>query len=210
MECTSVSGEAVCAPGPSISTVPDGNGGASLSDGAKAGIGAGVVIGVSAVTAGLTWLWLSKRRRARAAAMSQASGDDDLMEEVGSPDPRATGLARDYSGPDPVAGPFTEHGPHETPTPGRGVPAQPHAPGDIAAPVEIDSRNVVSPIPAELESPVPMSPYSLPSSTALTTENRAELYGSEVPIAEFPVNEEVVSPPVSPEPGVAPKVPKTP
>ncbi|PKS07635.1 hypothetical protein jhhlp_006241 [Lomentospora prolificans] len=212
--CTSLSGSPVCAPGPSMTTVwgqeEDDSG--TLSDGAKAGIGAGVAIGASAATAGLTWLWLSRRRRARAMANAASSGEEEFMEEaVGSPDPPTTsGLTRDYFGPNAVDGPLTERDGDEALTPGqrdRGVPAQPHAPEDIAAPVEIDSRNISAPVASERAYPSPLPPFD--ATAPETPEHRAELYGSEVIplVVEAPGNE-TPSRAASPE-SEAPKSPKT-
>lgn len=102
-------------------------------------LGAGLIIGV------LTWLCISQRRQRRRALTRQSEGDnapsqDAAMTEVTST--RRRGLTQDYFGPDAVPGPFTETATSAatSPSPGRAVPHRPHMPGDIAAPVEIDSR----------------------------------------------------------------------
>jgi hypothetical protein len=56
---------------------------------------------------------------------------------------RPRGLTQDYFGPAPAMGPYSEtHSTSAVTTPGErgGVPLQPHGPGDIAVPVELDSR----------------------------------------------------------------------
>ncbi|KAK0387179.1 hypothetical protein NLU13_5492 [Sarocladium strictum] len=84
------------------------------------------------------------------AAAGVAYQDDSMTEYTESSRPwqthgRGGGPTRDYFGPAAVPGPFTD-GPsspvdHHSPPfgAGRAVPSQPQEPGDIAAPVEIDS-----------------------------------------------------------------------
>jgi hypothetical protein len=68
----------------------------------------------------------------------------DANSDVMSGSGRLAGLAQDYFGPAPGLGPYSDtHSTSAVTTPGvdrGGVPLQPHEPGDIAVPVEIDSR----------------------------------------------------------------------
>lgn len=103
------------------------------------------------------------------------------MTEVSGPESRRQGLTQDYFGPDAVAGPFTETtgvtsfdtSPGQT----RAVPTRPDGPGDIAAPVEIDSTA------REHTDGGMLSPHSNSSIQATpqseTIDGRFELYGSE-------------------------------
>jgi len=125
-----------------------------LSSGAKAGIGGGIA-GVSVIfVCGGLYFCLRHRRNAKeksktmsAPAMSQTSGSVTTKPRP-SPAPRRQ-TAADYFGPAATAGPYTDHSsPNTTPGLHRGVPIAPQGPGDIAASVEIDSRdhsNVTSP-----------------------------------------------------------------
>jgi hypothetical protein len=134
--------------------VPKPSPSSGLSTGAKAGIGVGVALGTLAVIAALMWFFLVHRRRARQTeggssvppAMSQNSGRN------GGPVRPSPGRSQpsDYFGPAAKSGPFTEdqNSPAMSPGSNRGVPATPQSPGDIAVPVEIDSRshsNVTTP-----------------------------------------------------------------
>ncbi|KAF5017313.1 hypothetical protein F66182_10771, partial [Fusarium sp. NRRL 66182] len=81
-DCTQVSGEGFCAqatPTESGVTVveDDENDSGGLSEGAKAGIGVGVVVGAAIIIGGFTWLCISKRRRQRTAAGLSASREGD-------------------------------------------------------------------------------------------------------------------------------------
>lgn len=80
--------------------------------------------------------------RGRGAEMTDEAFSD-MMSRSGS------GVVQDYFGPEPAVGPYSDTSPHSasavtTPGPEQrergGVPLQPHEPGDIAVPVEIDSR----------------------------------------------------------------------
>lgn len=193
--CTQVNNTGYCAagnPAESASIIPDPDSG-GLSNGAKAGIGVGAVIGTSIIVGAITWLCISKRRQRQRTLSheynldgSGTGGQDaapaDGMTEVSGPEGRRQGLTQDYFGPDAVAGPFTEHGgvtSFET-SPGqtRAVPTRPEGPGDIAAPVEIDSTAVKERTDDDM-----LSPYSNSSIQATPqSENingRFELYGSE-------------------------------
>lgn len=136
-----------------------------LSAGAKGGIAAGVVVGCALVIGAVTW-WCLRRRRERrqseAASGSHPSrpngvfpqvvgggsgGGREMSDEASDMMSRSGrgGLAHDYFGPAPAIGPYSEtHSTSPVTTPGMdqrgGVPLQPHGPGDIAAPVEIDSH----------------------------------------------------------------------
>ncbi|KAH6845003.1 hypothetical protein B0I37DRAFT_446953 [Chaetomium sp. MPI-CAGE-AT-0009] len=91
------------------------------------------------------------------------------------------GLAQDYFGPDPAVGPYSEtHNTSPVTTPGLdrgGVPLQPHEPGDIAVPVEIDSR-----MREEGRTPVGLAitPGANRSHDSDDGQERYELYGSEI------------------------------
>lgn len=122
-----------------------------LSTGAKAGIGVGVSLGALAVFAAVMWFCLVHRRRRQ----SEGAGSvpNAMSEGNGRPVRPSPGRSQpsDYFGPEAGSGPFTEGG-GDAMSPGsnsnRGVPATPQSPGDIASPVEIDSRghsNVASP-----------------------------------------------------------------
>ncbi|RDA83136.1 hypothetical protein CP532_2741 [Ophiocordyceps camponoti-leonardi (nom. inval.)] len=102
-----------------------------LSRGALAGIGVSAAVAISVVIGAAVWVCLSCRRRDK----------DELR--ITSTSPRH-GLTEDYSGPNPVSGPYTESAvPSATRLLGglpRAVPTRPDGPGDIAAPVEMDSE----------------------------------------------------------------------
>lgn len=167
--CTQITGKAFCAEraaSPTISGItelkPDGG----LSAGAKAGIAVGVVVGFGLVIGALTWWCLQSRRRRRAseaggatASTSRRSGPSRIigtiiggggrgqqpMSEVTSDVQSRQGGTQDYFGPEAAVGPYSDAQlPSAGTRPGvdrdRGVPLQPHGPGDIAVPVEIDSR----------------------------------------------------------------------
>ncbi|RSL40778.1 hypothetical protein CEP53_013159 [Fusarium sp. AF-6] len=195
--CTQVSGEGYCAEarptGSDIRVVDDDeDGGGELSDGAKAGIGVGAVVGASIIIGGFTWMCLAKRRRRRETTTGESrtagEGDEvtstvrDGMTDISGSQARH-GLTRDYFGPDAVAGPYTDSAISPTtaasPGMGRAVPIQAHGPGDIAAPVEIDST--------AREGSSFLSPMSSPSLDhtpgSETIHGRFELYGNDEPIA---------------------------
>lgn len=136
----------------------ENNGGGGLSDGAKAGIAVGVVLGVGLIVGAAAWICFSKRRRRRQTVTQQsASGDGEQQQQAATTDdpamteitassqpPRGRGLTNDYFGPDAVPGPYTETV-ASSPDPRRAVPSQAQAPGDIVAPVEIDSNGPLTP-----------------------------------------------------------------
>ncbi|KAI1875549.1 uncharacterized protein JN550_001835 [Neoarthrinium moseri] len=140
-------------PTPSGATISSDN---SLSQSSKAGIGAGVAIGAALVIGAVTWFCIRRRRterRRRSAAYARSQqgptpGADTTvvgsMSEVSGPTRgqriHPSGLVYDYFGPQATEGPYTqqEGTPHETPgLAERGVPLQPHGPGDIVVPVEM-------------------------------------------------------------------------
>ncbi|KAI5467111.1 hypothetical protein BGZ63DRAFT_17395 [Mariannaea sp. PMI_226] len=188
--CTQVSGTGYCAPGnitESMNAVPDPDK-AGLSNGAKAGIGIGAVVGASIIVGGLTWLCISHRRQHRRSLGMEDSGIggdsvpvDEMEEASGTDGSRAArhGLTQDYFGPDAETGPFTETtAPFDTsPGQSRAVPTRPDGPGDITAAVEIDSR------PREHPGDGFLSPHSnsssQPTPQSETIDGRFELYGSE-------------------------------
>lgn len=155
--CTLVGGSARCANAiitPTDSGISRAEDKPELTVGAKAGIGVGVVVGCGLLIGLATW-WCLRKRRERSEYSSQQPRPTGVIGQVlgGGRDPTddasemvshggpAIGITRDYFGPDPVAGPYTDyHNESGISTPRAGVPLQPHGPGDIAAPVEIDSR----------------------------------------------------------------------
>lgn len=198
-KCTEVSNTAYCAAG-----TPTGTGiefieeseDDGLSDGAKAGIGVGAAVGGGLIIGLATWFCL--RRRKRRGTESQQTGSQtvagggvaggDNMTEYTEASRRPTfprgGPTQDYFGPAAVAGPFTDGPggaamPHSSP--GRAVPSQPQKPGDIAAPVEIDSTGrTPGTDDGGWMSPNSFSDFQttpMPESAA----GRMELYGSDAP-----------------------------
>ncbi|KAF4958558.1 hypothetical protein FSARC_10992 [Fusarium sarcochroum] len=170
-----------------VTIVEDDDSSGGLSDGAKAGIGVGVVVGASIIVGGLTWLFL-KRRRQQSAAGPSGSGEGDgdgsvpareTMTEVSGTNARR-GLTQDYFGPDPAAGPYTEQVSSRVTSPGResAVPMHAQSPGDIAAPVEIDSTAREG---SDLLSPM-SSPSLYQTPLSETINGRFELYGNETPV----------------------------
>ncbi|KAL2196517.1 hypothetical protein P885DRAFT_37899 [Corynascus similis CBS 632.67] len=113
----------------------------------------------------------------RADMMSEATSD--AMSRSGR---FSSGITQDYFGPAPAFGPYSETHPESgVTTPGLdrgGVPLQPHEPGDIAVPVEIDSRlrNDADEPPAGLV----VTPRTQAPPESGEVQERYELYGSEV------------------------------
>jgi len=151
------------------SNVSQGSSGGGLSSGAKAGIGAGVAVGALVVIGGLLWFCMAQRRRAK---QGETEGSDSVpaMSQDGSKVSRPSNGRQtlDYFGPTAAAGPFSGDHLVSPASPGansRGVPLTPQSPGDIAVPVEIDSRdhsNVTSP-GVEYKSPtITTEPVELP------------------------------------------------
>ncbi|KAF4994886.1 hypothetical protein FDECE_12971 [Fusarium decemcellulare] len=206
--CTQVSGEGFCAEaeptGSDVTIIDDSDDGdGGLSEGAKAGIGVGAVVGTSIIVGGLTWLCISKRRHRRQTATGQSGSGDgdgsgparDGMTDISGSQARH-GLTSDYFGPDAVAGPFTEPAGSEATSPGRGraVPLRAQEPGDIAAPVEIDStikdnNSLLSPMTSPSLGHTPGSE---------TIEGRFELYGNDMPVSPDRPLSIVPTPPQSP------------
>lgn len=200
--CTNVSGTGYCAASQPTETdrdlVDDDDGGSSgLSDGAKAGIAVGAVVGAALIIGIFTWLCIySPRRRRPSGTGSRGSGGRQVENAVGMSEatpaspPRqggaGLGLTQDYFGPDPGVGPYTEtpdqremHGSSVSPGHYRAVPSRPDQPGDITAPVEMDSESRYG--------DGRFSPTSNPSSHAspppVTIPGRFELYGELEPPA---------------------------
>ena len=195
--CTEVSGTGFCASGRPTETdldFIDDEGSPGLSDGAKAGIGVGAVLGAALIIGLFVWLCIYKRRRSRQSGNrgygSSGSGHQHAEDAAGMTEVTQSPMARqggqgptqDYFGPHPVAGPYTEapdqyrqHSNTTSPGPHRALPPQPNQPGDITAPVEMDSESRAG--------DGRMSPLSYPSSHASpqpqpeTIEGRFELYG---------------------------------
>ena len=120
--------------------------GTGLSTGAKAGIGAGVALGACVVLGALMWFCIVHRRRAMNAKSRHESSVPTLSQVSGEKNdkrPSAGRMPSDYFGPAASHGPFSTDSmsPRGSPEEQKGVPLSPHSPGDIAAPVEIDSRD---------------------------------------------------------------------
>lgn len=160
--------------GVSTTAQPNNSGTSSgLGTGAKAGIGAGVAVGALVVIGGLLWFCVSKRRNAARQSGAGGSEQRNSVPAMSQGSASAAGGRKrqtsDYFGPTAAAGPFTEfdqHGGEYGGSPGsnasRGVPAKPHSPGDIAVPVEIDSRTTSNlPSPGNFEYHA-QSPVELP------------------------------------------------
>lgn len=182
-----------------------------LSDGAKAGIAVGVIVGSGIIIGLAAWIFITKRRRRRQTETQHSSsgeGDGDrvnindpAMTEITAssrPPVRGRGLTNDYFGPDAVPGPYTETL-TEASSPGRGraVPSQPQAPGDIAAPVEIDSQSPTGPL-----TPSSLGVYETPASQ--TIDGRFELYGTEMEHPTAPSPSVMLSPSGLPSPSTLP------
>lgn len=163
--CTVVDNTNYCAAG-GASAVRTGPGGvlasgtaesakhSGLSTGAKAGIGGGIAGLALLIAGGVLYFCVLQRRAASkreeeesVPAMSQTSGSKiDGSKKTGSVGtrpslPPARRQTADYFGPTAMAGPYTDASPGTSPGYSyRGVPINPQSPGDIAVPVEIDSR----------------------------------------------------------------------
>ncbi|KAF4628195.1 hypothetical protein G7Y89_g9958 [Cudoniella acicularis] len=131
-----------------ITEVPSSSGGGGLSTGAKAGIGTGIAGGLLIAIGLMIWFIVIHRRNSKtsqamsAPAVSQNGGGSS--KPGGQKRPSQGRQPSDYFGPSAAAGPFTEDHISTATTPNTnrgGVPAVPETPGDIASPVEIDSRN---------------------------------------------------------------------
>lgn len=189
--CTRLSGTAYCAAGSSptgdtgawsVDASPPGPG---LSAGAKAAVGTTVALALSFVLGAMAWICIStrsrrRRRQQRAAAERAAARSPDGAEMRGlaetnlAPRPRpGRGLTQVYSGPNPVAGPYTDAATLDElrmslPGLARAGPSRPDGPGDIVAPVEMDSSSTpnrprqTSPGPFELDG-AGAYPYPPPS-----------------------------------------------
>ncbi|KAK7403816.1 hypothetical protein QQX98_010413 [Neonectria punicea] len=220
--CTEVSSTGYCAagnPSESISVVPEpGSEDDSLSNGAKAGIGIGAVVGTSIIVGCLTWLCISKRRQRQRTLSRQSAGIEgsgggqesapgvDGMTDVSGTDHSRIrqGLTQDYFGPDAVPGPFTETVASTSTSPGhvRAVPSMPQSPGDITAPVEIDSTVKGNTGNGFLS---PTTHSSLVATPRSEVVERYELYGTDMPpersssIVPTPPESPVIKPTQRPE-----------
>ncbi|KAG9233510.1 hypothetical protein BJ875DRAFT_42615 [Amylocarpus encephaloides] len=163
-----------------------------LSTGAKAGIGAGVSVGALIVIALLYFFCVIHRRNARAQTQHQEESHPATSQVDGSavagseapngskagskrpPAERQISQPSDYFGPTAKPGPYTDRASYAqnvnaATSPGqqnRGVPAVPQSPGDIASPVEIDSRN-----PSDVH-PTPLTDQY---TTQVTPQHRFEM-----------------------------------
>jgi hypothetical protein len=206
-----------------VAAVPQNNDG--LGTGAKAGIGAGVVV-VAGLVAGITTWVILRRRKQRS---SQGSGPDSATDgrtytagTANSPIPRRTGLGilardrppdmtessdivshtgrlrgltADYFGPAAVAGPFTE-GPEGGASPPSAATTPPGGNNrDRAVPREPHS-------PDDITAPVEIDSRAMQRNVSDTIAGRFELYGTELasPYSEGTSPHDVVSP-YTPSPG---------
>ena len=195
--CTEVDGEGYCAAGRPTETNlefidQDGGSGGELSAGAKAGIAVGAVVGAAAIIGAITWIFIRKRRgkRRTASAPSGGSNSQQRQEDAAGmteashssrPQQAGRGLTQEYFGPNPGVGPYTDtaghHSDNTSPGPHRAMPSgRPQNPGDIIAPVEMDSETRTE----EAQSIVsPTGYWGHPSPPQEeTTGGRFELYGS--------------------------------
>ncbi|PFH57617.1 hypothetical protein XA68_14780 [Ophiocordyceps unilateralis] len=168
-QCTRVSQTAFCA-----SSSPSDRG---LSRGTLVGIGVGAAAAMGVMTAAAAWLCFYSRRR------RQDDGKDKDATALSTLSPRLRPLTGDYSGPNPVSGPYTETAvPSATRLLGglpRAVPTRPHGPGDIAAPVEMESSSVVGRRRSGVDNDSPPLKSPQAAQPTDTTEGRFELYGCE-------------------------------
>lgn len=193
--CTEVSGTGFCAAGRPTETDlefidDEGGSGGDLSDGAKAGIAVGAVVGAAIIIGIITWIFIRKRREKRRTASAPSGGSDSQQRHEDAagmteasystrPHQAGRGLTQEYFGPDAGVGPYTEtageHSNATSPGPHRAIPSgRPDNPGDIIAPVEIDSETRTE------EAQSIASPMYYPSPPLHeSTEGRFELYGSE-------------------------------
>ncbi|PHH87560.1 hypothetical protein CDD83_8691 [Cordyceps sp. RAO-2017] len=168
------------------SSSPSSDGG--LSGGAKAGIGVGVAVANAILIAAIAWLCVSARRHRRRTRETDEPGGAvdgrDISERTLTPRPRpGRGLTEDYFGPSPVSGPYTETAASVdariSPGPVRAVPPRPDAPGDIAAPVEMDPAPTAGRRSRDDDgSVVEQTSLQALSSPAETVEGRFELFGA--------------------------------
>ncbi|KAL2264703.1 hypothetical protein VTJ83DRAFT_7213 [Remersonia thermophila] len=165
--CTLVDGTRYCADMP-LDTSTSGDEdehGSGLGGGAIAGVAVGAAAGAGVMAGVLWWACWRRRRRRRSGTgggeraekahggkstrltgttNGRGDADDAAASDVASRNGRLGGPTQGYRGPAPAVGPYTETMAPDLPidsmSPIGGVPVMPHGPGDIAAPVEIDSR----------------------------------------------------------------------
>ncbi|KAK8147512.1 hypothetical protein G3M48_001521 [Beauveria asiatica] len=97
-------------------------GGGGLSPTTKAGIAVTVVASTGVVVGALTWLWMLRKKRAKARAAARAISVSEVPGD-GVSEPRG----------------YFDGAATAAPGAARAVPSQPNTPGDITSPVEIDS-----------------------------------------------------------------------
>ncbi|ELR04162.1 hypothetical protein VC83_03034 [Pseudogymnoascus destructans] len=154
-------------PGNGVIEQPRGGGG--LSSGAKAGIGAGVAIGLLVIGAAVWW-WMSRRRQAGGSARG---GTEMVVSMQQASTPGAPGVARgaeDYFGPAAGVGPFTGAEGAGAARSGA-VPVSPDQPGDIQPAVEI-GESLGRPTPV---SPGPRTQHEYWKHEAKTVNEHVEL-----------------------------------
>lgn len=201
--CTLISNDPHCA---DITEAPTGSGVSvidpGLDPGSKAGVAVGVVVGSGLILGAATW-WCLRRRKER--RRSEAGGSShrprpngvigrvvgggaemtDATSDVMSRSGRLAGGTQDYFGPEPAMGPYSEtHTASPMTTPGLerervGVPIQPHDPGDIAVPVEIDSRLTGRPDIKRAPTTSTSAAVASVSRVSDGDTERYELYGSD-------------------------------
>lgn len=246
--CTVTQNGLFCVPTAGANATFTDSSGGGLSSGAKAGIGAGVAVAVVVVAGLVLWFWISRRRAARkeaalqaaaaAAAAAGENGTEDSPHIYGIGNGRAMSEATyegrfrpspfrgqsEYSGPDAVAGPYTDeenmspgggNGAHRrgtgaggssfsqhslrgaTGVVGVGLGDVPENPGDIRVPVEIDSRVKDAGDgdgAAGSVSVAQVLPTPSPDALPESVEGRFELYGDDA------VDDVVAEAPGSPPP----------
>ncbi|KAH7325950.1 hypothetical protein B0I35DRAFT_474670 [Stachybotrys elegans] len=177
-------------------TDSDSGSSGGLSDAETAGVAAGSVVGGGLLIACAVWFFVRRRRRRlhqeeqptqRSAISMPSRTGEELVSDITAPTSRPgrsrTGT-QGYFGPDPVTGPFTEtefSSPAGSPGISRAVPSQPQTPGDIAAPIEIDSLSQVD--RGRDRSPSGASVYATPVSD--TIDGRVELHSPSMYSGEF-------------------------
>lgn len=188
-QCTEVSGTGYCAaelPTSTDDTIIDNNSDDGLSGGAKAGIGVGAVLGAGIIVGGLTWLFLSRRRRQRTLNQYPAgdgvhtigSGRHDAMTDISGLTPSQAHQRNtpDYLGSDFAMRSHADRASSDI-SPGRSpaMVSDTDPPASNAAPVEMDSTARVD---SGMASPTSAS-HIAQAQPSNSIHGRFELYGSD-------------------------------